>query len=654
MEVILNSYADADGVEGEAHQDILTCGVCQKPFALSDIVRFIQHKVTSCNKENFGQCYASSERERDNDDGALPLSTINTRRPSISAPISGKKVAGGGGRVHTPPPASPRLPAPGDLCVDGAASSTPKRRASSPMTSSSPEEDVKPSIKQEKIDVTTSSPEEHSCKRSRTEVADAESNTTHSVHWCNCYGVVFSGHTYFVFLRYILKMAGNKLSVAELEKMSPNDLYVLIDDIPSDVNSEIDDKGEDDDEDPSLVDQNFDTNNIPIIFEDELCDLENDGAWESEDELPLSEIRGREISKTTDSGPNISKTSESPLDVFLQIFPLDLIEHIVFQTNLYMFQKTGSSGFIHTNAKEMSTFLGINLLMGIKKLPSYLDYWSCSELRDQFISSNMSRDRFKWLLGNLHANDNSLIPLRGNCYNPSKHEAIDESMIRFKGRSNLKQYMPLKPINRGYRVWLRADSSGYVCQFQIYTGRVAETPEKDLGGRVVRDLTRVLVGKGHHIYFDNYFNSVNLQKDLQSHLIYWTVKQGRQNLPTDISHENDLKRGESEYRVSLDGIVYMKWKDRKGSAGNSLGKNYNKHMGYVDKFDMLKSIYEIDRKSKKWWHRIFWYLLDAAVVNAFLIFQERAKPKSMPLKMFRLSVALGFVGSESSCPKKGR
>lgn len=99
--------ADADGQElSDDHQDILTCGVCQKPFALSDIVRFIQHKVQTCNKENFGQCYVNPDRERDNDDGSLPLGTINTRRPSISAPISSKK--SGGNRVHTPPPASPR------------------------------------------------------------------------------------------------------------------------------------------------------------------------------------------------------------------------------------------------------------------------------------------------------------------------------------------------------------------------------------------------------------------------------------------------------------------------------------------------------------------------------------------------------------------
>lgn len=43
--------------EPGAIQDILTCGSCQKTFALGDIVKFIQHKVLQCNKENYGQCF---------------------------------------------------------------------------------------------------------------------------------------------------------------------------------------------------------------------------------------------------------------------------------------------------------------------------------------------------------------------------------------------------------------------------------------------------------------------------------------------------------------------------------------------------------------------------------------------------------------------
>nr|CAH7765393.1 unnamed protein product [Callosobruchus chinensis] len=46
-----------------------------------------------------------------------------------------------------------------------------------------------------------------------------------------------------------------------------------------------------------------------------------------------------------------------------------------------------------------------------------------------------------------------------------------------------------------------------MCQFQIYTGKPSQSAEKELGARVVKDLTRSLVGKGHHVYFDNYFNS---------------------------------------------------------------------------------------------------------------------------------------------------
>ena len=33
-------------------------------------------------------------------------------------------------------------------------------------------------------------------------------------------------------------------------------------------------------------------------------------------------------------------------------------------------------------------------------------------------------------------------------YEPGKNISIDEAMIRFKGRSTIKQYLPMKPIKR--------------------------------------------------------------------------------------------------------------------------------------------------------------------------------------------------------------
>lgn len=48
-------------------------------------------------------------------------------------------------------------------------------------------------------------------------------------------------------------------------------------------------------------------------------------------------------------------------------------------------------------------------------------------------------------------------------------------------------------------------------------------------------------------------------------------------------------------------------------------KDYKEHTNRVEKFDQLKAFYEADRKSKKRWHRIFIYFLEASVANAFII-----------------------------------
>jgi hypothetical protein len=45
-------------------------------------------------------------------------------------------------------------------------------------------------------------------------------------------------------------------------------------------------------------------------------------------------------------------------------------------------------------------------------------------------------------------------------------------MIKYKGRSSMKQYMPNKPIKRGFKVWVRGDPrNGYVSQLDVYVGK---------------------------------------------------------------------------------------------------------------------------------------------------------------------------------------
>ena len=58
--------------------------------------------------------------------------------------------------------------------------------------------------------------------------------------------------------------------------------------------------------------------------------------------------------------------------------------------------------------------------------------------------------------------------------------------------------------------------------------------------------------------------------------------------------------------------------------------DYNKNMGGVDKADMLRTLYAVNRKSVKWWHRIFWGLLDIAFVNSYMVYQSMKRKTATP------------------------
>lgn len=47
--------------------------------------------------------------------------------------------------------------------------------------------------------------------------------------------------------------------------------------------------------------------------------------------------------------------------------------------------------------------------------------------------------------------------------------------------------------------------------------------------------------------------------------------------------------------------------------------DYNKYMGGVDHADRLRALYNIERKSRKWWHRLFFGLLDIMFVNSYVV-----------------------------------
>ena len=69
-------------------------------------------------------------------------------------------------------------------------------------------------------------------------------------------------------------------------------------------------------------------------------------------------------------------------------------------------------------------------------------------------------------------------------------------MVGLKGRSSLKQYVPNKPTKFGYKVWVRCDSrNGFTFFLQVYTGNVNDTVEKNVGTRVVMDVSNDILNR---------------------------------------------------------------------------------------------------------------------------------------------------------------
>lgn len=396
----------------------------------------------------------------------------------------------------------------------------------------------------------------------------------------------------------------------------------------------------------------------------------------------------------------------SPVAYFSRYFSEEVIDHIVEQTNLYASQKQ-TQNWEPVRKSDIDAFLGIIILMGIHVLPSIDLYWSSDPFfRVDEIAQVMTCKRFKKFLENLHLNDNSKTPAKTSqeydklykvrpvlellncaCQREAKQttsQSIDEAMIRFKGVSSLKQYMPAKPIKRGFKVWVRADSvTGYVYEFQVYTGKNDNnTPELGLGANVVKALTKSLIDEKvqAHVAFDNFFSSYPLMEYLYEHGIYSTatVNVNRADLPKFVKGKKGkvkLDRGNYKWRVK-NNVGFMIWKDTKNvtvlsTAFHPMEKTfcirtmkdgtkksfpcplaiteYTKRMGGVDRFDQKRGTYEVGRRNRRWWCRIFYFLIDLAITNAFILqsVSPRNHGPSSNLQ-FRISIARSLIGNYTS------
>ena len=82
-------------------------------------------------------------------------------------------------------------------------------------------------------------------------------------------------------------------------------------------------------------------------------------------------------------------------------------------------------------------------------------------------------------------------------------------------------------------------------------------------------------------------------------------------------------------------------------------EEYNSYMGDVDRADQLVTYYEYPHHSKKWWKRVFFHLLDTALVNSYILYTlSNSSKRHLSHIEFQFQVASGLTTKESSTPHK--
>jgi hypothetical protein len=285
------------------------------------------------------------------------------------------------------------------------------------------------------------------------------------------------------------------------------------------------------------------------------------------------------------------------VDFFQLFFTMELLNEICNHSNTYGWMNVGNKStygnsegaWEEMSFDELKKLIGLIIYFGLTNVGTFERYWSTKTLyHGLWARKFMSKNRFKALVAMLHVVDPSseepgdkLRKVRGlldaftskcrDLYQPFQNVSVDERMVKSKNRSGIRQYIKMKPTKWGIKLWVLADSlNGYTCDFEVYIGKNDTNPptENGLGYDVVMRLVRRLLNQGYRVFFDNFYTSVKLVKDLFQNGTpsCGTVAENRVDFPKSMkgkkSWAKKAKRGDMRWE-RLDCCLVQQWKDNK-------------------------------------------------------------------------------------------
>ena len=226
---------------------------------------------------------------------------------------------------------------------------------------------------------------------------------------------------------------------------------------------------------------------------------------------------------------NYLMQTDEPIDFLRRSFGSTNFFSILNEMKRYRKQKKldrAPHNYVIPTYDEIKCFVGLLLWTSLAKFPNRCSYFTESEIYNlpNFVK-HTTRDRFQQLCQMLHFADNEQIPkdllpakrfeaklgniissFNTNCkklLSPARSLSVDEMMVKFYGRSVIRQYIKEKPTKYGVKLWaICCACCGYSLTQNMYLGSTAGA----VGGRdVVIQLSEPFLDKGHVIYCDRFF-----------------------------------------------------------------------------------------------------------------------------------------------------
>ena len=198
-------------------------------------------------------------------------------------------------------------------------------------------------------------------------------------------------------------------------------------------------------------------------------------------------------------------------------------------------------------------------------------------------------------------------------YSPGQELCIDESMVPYRGRVVFRQFNKSKRHKYGIKLFKLCSKGGYTHKAKVYTGKEVERVGS-IAEAVVLELMDGYLDQGRDLCTDNWYTSLPLANSLlaRSTNLFGTIRKNRKFIPPAVKGKK-LERGEQYFQQNNNGILLLKWKDKRDifmlstkhdgvlsrNGKPQVVEDYNKVKGFVDLSDQMAAYTPFVRRTSK-------------------------------------------------------